>query len=145
MIQVDPETLEDEDEPEAEAMDRDDDGEGEEVSSDKELDLVDNLRLYLDHEVEFDSEDRRAMGRAIRVFRECIKGFLLRLVSWLFKPTFLDPHPRECPTLHHFLESLVRCRSILVHSPPATRKRVLDADRWFSWTWVSISTRLWNT
>ena len=122
--------MEDENEPEAEARDKDEGGKGEEVGSDKKLDPVDNLRLYLDHEVEFDSEDKRAIGRAVRVFRECIIGFLLRFVPWLIKPTFLDSHPRECPTLHHFLKFLLRCSSMLVHSPRGTRKRMLDADLW---------------
>ena len=57
MILADPEPVEDEDEPEVEAMDQDKDGEVEEVGSDEEMDPVDNLRLYLDPEIEFDSKD----------------------------------------------------------------------------------------
>ena len=38
-------------------MDQDEDGEGDEVGSDEELDSVDNLRLYLDPEIGFDSAD----------------------------------------------------------------------------------------
>ena len=90
VILADPEPLEDEDEPEAEAMDQNEDGEGGKLGSDKEFDLIDNLRLYLDPEIEFDFENERAMGRAVRDFQECIKGFLLRFVSWSFKPTFSD-------------------------------------------------------
>ena len=62
MILADPEPVVDEDEPEAKAMDGDEVGEGEEVGSDEELDPVDNLRLYLDHRIECDSEDEWAMG-----------------------------------------------------------------------------------
>ena len=57
------------------------------------------------------------MGRVVRVFQESIRRFLLRFVSRLFKPKFSEPHSIECPNLHHFLESLLRCSSILVHSP----------------------------
>ena len=145
MILADPEPVEDEDEPEAEAMDQDEDGEGEEVDSDEELNPVDNMRLYFDPKIELDSEDERAMGRVVKTFRECIRGFLLRVVSWLFNPLFSDLHPRECSTRHHFLESLLRCSIIPVHSPPGTRKRMLDTNWWFLWTWVSISTAFRNT
>ena len=48
---------------------------------DEELDPVDNLRLYLDHEIEFDFEDERAVGRAVRVLLECIGGFPLTFLS----------------------------------------------------------------
>ena len=52
---ADPELAEDNDEPEAEAMDQDDDGERKEVGTDEEMDPVDNLRLYLDPVIKFDS------------------------------------------------------------------------------------------
>ena len=61
MVLADPELVEDEDETDAEVMDQDEDGEGEEVDSDEKFDLVDNLRLYLDPEIDFDSEYERAM------------------------------------------------------------------------------------
>ena len=128
MTLADPEHLEDEDEPEAEAMDQDEDGEGGKLGSAKEFNHVENLRLYLDPEIEFDSNDERAMGRAVRDLQECIRGFLLRFISWMFKPTFSDPHLSECPTLHHFWEFLLKCSSTLVHSSLGMRKRMLDAD-----------------
>ena len=81
MIVTNPEPVEYEDKPVADAMDLVKDGEGEEVGSVEELDPVHNLRLYLDLEIELDSEYERVMGRAIRVIRECIRGFLLRFVS----------------------------------------------------------------
>ena len=62
MILANPEPMEDKDEPEAKAMDQDEDGEGVEVGSDEKLDPVDNLRVYLDPEIEFDSENEPAMG-----------------------------------------------------------------------------------
>ena len=62
MILDDAEPVEDEDEPKAEAMNQDEDGEGDEVGSVKKLNSVDNLRPYLDPEIEFDSADERVMG-----------------------------------------------------------------------------------
>ena len=55
MVLADLETVEDEDEPEAKAMDQDVDGEGKEAGSDKEVDSLDNFRLYVEPKIEFDS------------------------------------------------------------------------------------------
>ena len=60
VIFVDPEPMDDEEEPEETVPDAEEEGEVAEVGLAEELDPEYNLRLYLNLELEFDSENERA-------------------------------------------------------------------------------------
>ena len=62
VIFADPEPMDELEDPEEMAQDVDEEGEVAEVGLNVELDRKDNLRLYLDPELEFDSEDGQALG-----------------------------------------------------------------------------------